>query len=91
MGGPTTAAALAKAAGLSLRALQRLFHDYVGVPPKWVIARFRLQEAAWRLAEGRDDLAGLAAELGFFDQAHFNRDFTRLLGVAPGEYRRRRG
>jgi AraC-like DNA-binding protein len=90
-GGPTTATALAKAAGLSLRALQRLFHDHVGVPPKWVIQRFRLQEAAWRLAEGCDDLAGLAAELGFFDQAHFSRDFTRLLGVAPGEYRRRQG
>ena len=36
-------------AGLSVRQLQRLFRKYVGVSPKWVIKRFRLQEAAERI------------------------------------------
>ncbi len=37
---------------LSKRTLQRLFSRYVGVSPKWVIRRCRLQEAADRLADG---------------------------------------
>src|SRR5256885_16496116 len=43
---------LAERAGVSVRALQRLFHDHVGVSPKWVIRRFRVHEAAERLASG---------------------------------------
>jgi transcriptional regulator GlxA family with amidase domain len=85
--GPTRAAELAERAGMSLRALQRLFAEYVGVPPKWVIARFRLQEAAYRLARGESlNLAALATELGYFDQAHLTRAFTRLVGQSPAEY-----
>ncbi|WP_170289156.1 helix-turn-helix domain-containing protein [Massilia sp. YMA4] len=85
--GPVSVAALAQAVGLDERALQRLFRTYVGVPPKWVIQRFRLQEAAARLARpGPVDLALLAQELGFFDQAHLTRGFTALVGRSPLEY-----
>lgn len=73
--------------GLSIRALQRLFRTYVGVTPKWVIKRFRLQEAAERLE--RDDateLAELASELGYYDQAHFVKDFKSVLGRSPAAY-----
>jgi AraC-like DNA-binding protein len=88
--GPRQAKALADEAGLSLRALQRLFHEYVGVSPKWVIRCFRLQEAAQRLAQGQKlQFARVAAELGYFDQAHLARDFTSLFGCPPAEYRRR--
>ena len=66
-----------------------MFNDYVGVSPKWVIQRYRLQEAAERLAEGRaTSLETLALELGFFDQAHFCRDFKALVGRTPAEYAR---
>lgn len=76
-------------AGLGVRALQRLFAEYVGVSPKWVLARYRLHEAMARLEAGTaPDLATLAAELGYFDQAHFTRDFKALLGRAPGAYAR---
>jgi AraC-like DNA-binding protein len=37
---------------LSIRTLQRMFHRYVGVSPKWLIRRYRLREAAERLASG---------------------------------------
>ena len=81
------AEALADAMGVSLRTLQRLFRDYVGVSPKWVIRRYRLQEAATRLAQGLDQpLADLAASLGYFDQAHLAREFTQLFGCPPSEY-----
>lgn len=72
---------------VSARTLQRLFHRYVGVGPKWVIRRYRLHDGAELLATGTvADPAALAVELGWFDQAHFNRDFRALIGSSPVEY-----
>lgn len=87
-----TVAALAAQAGINQRALQRLFQQYVGVGPKWVIQRYRMHEAVARLQTGGApepaQLAQLALDLGYFDQAHFIREFTALVGKPPGEYRR---
>ncbi|QKW35747.1 AraC family transcriptional regulator [Actinomadura sp. NAK00032] len=83
---------LAAEEGFSVRALQRLFHEYVGINPKWVIRRFRMQEAAERAASGAAvDWAALAAELGYADQAHFTRDFTAAVGTPPARYAREAG
>jgi len=71
---------------LNVRTLQRLFHRYVGVSPKWVIRRFRLQEAAERLERGEADSAQLALALGYFDQAHFIKDFKAQIGRSPEDY-----
>jgi AraC-like DNA-binding protein len=85
----TRVAQLARKFGTSERALQRLFREYVGVGPKWVIQRHRLLEAAARAAKARAvDWSDLALELGFADQAHFIRDFKRLVGQPPAEYTR---
>jgi AraC-like DNA-binding protein len=87
--GPTSVAQLCEHMAIGERHLQRLFANYVGVPPKWVIQRYRLQEAIWRLAQpDAPDLASLAHELGFFDQAHFSRSFAELVGSTPLDYRR---
>jgi AraC-like DNA-binding protein len=78
--------------GIGARRLQRLFAEYVGVGPKWVIRRYRMQEAAERAGTGTDvDWAALSAELGYADQAHFTRDFSRVIGVSPGQYARESG
>lgn len=85
----TTVAALTAGLGTTPRSLQRLFADWVGVSPKWVLQRHRVHLAAELL--GRDpelDLAGLAAAVGYYDQAHFTGDFVRAVGVPPGEYAR---
>jgi AraC-like DNA-binding protein len=75
--------------GIGTRRLQRLFADYVGVSPKWVVQRYRLHEAAERLAADEElDLATLAVELGYFDQAHFARDFKAIVGSPPNRYAR---
>ncbi len=75
--------------GMGVRTLQRLFARHVGVSPKWVIQRKRLHLAAERLASPQPpDLAGLAVELGYADQAHFVRDFGAVVGVPPASYRR---
>lgn len=70
--------------GMSVRGLQRLFAEYVGVGPKWVIRRYRLHEVTERLeAGGSIDWAVLAADLGYTDQAHFVRDFRDMFGEPP--------
>jgi len=84
-----TVDALAARAGMDKRALQRLFQQYVGVGPKWVIKRYRMHEAVARLQAGDiDTLAQLALDLGYFDQAHFIKDFAALVGKPPGAYQR---
>lgn len=84
-----TVDALAEQACMNKRALQRLFQQYVGVGPKWVIKRYRMHEAIAQLQAGAaPSLAQLALALGYFDQAHFIRDFTALVGKPPGEYAR---
>jgi AraC-like DNA-binding protein len=78
---------LSAASGLTARSLQRLFADYVGVSPKWVMRRARLHEAAERADSGElVDWAQLAADLGYADQAHLTRDFTTTIGVPPTRY-----
>ncbi|WP_308015077.1 AraC family transcriptional regulator [Nocardia coffeae] len=75
--------------GVPIRTLQRLFRRYVGANPKWVLRRYRLQDGAQLLADGRtEDLAALALDLGYFDQAHFSREFALEVGMAPLEYAR---
>lgn len=78
---------VAVGAGMSVRRLQRLFTEYVGASPKWVLRRARLQEAAARADAGTPlDLAALAADLGYADQAHLTRDFTATVGAPPSQY-----
>jgi AraC-like DNA-binding protein len=76
--------------GISARSLQRLFAEYVGASPKWVLRRARLHEAAMRAERGVGiDWAALAADLGYADQAHLTRDFTAAVGTPPARYARR--
>lgn len=78
---------LAAHTGHSVRTLQRLFRQHVGTSPKWVIQRYRLLEAAERLAQQPDsDLCQLALDLQYFDQAHFIKDFKAILGHTPRAY-----
>ena len=75
--------------GRPKRTLQRLFREQrwgqpqVGHPPLSV-----LHEAARRLeaAEAELQLAQLAQDLGYADQAHLTRDFRSLVGLTPGAY-----
>ncbi|MBE1487458.1 helix-turn-helix domain-containing protein [Plantactinospora soyae] len=82
--------ALADDLGMTVRGLQRLFAEYVGIGPKWVIRRYRLREVTERLERGEPvDWATLAAELGYADQAHFARDFKKMFGESPTWYAER--
>lgn len=78
---------LAARLGLSVRSVQRLFSEYVGLGPAWVVRRYRLHDAAAAALEGDDvDWARLAADLGYADQAHLVREFSAVVGTPPARY-----
>lgn len=80
---------LAHRAGMSERTLQRLFLRFAGVSPAWVLRRYRLLDAAEAVRDGGAvDWAGLAARLGYSDQAHLIRDFRAAVGQTPAAYAR---
>jgi AraC-like DNA-binding protein len=80
---------IARDHAVSSRTLQRVFRETVGVSPKWVLSRYRLHVAAERLATDLEpDLAALALELGYADQAHFTGDSRTTVGVTPSAYAR---
>ncbi len=68
------------------RSLQRLTRRRLGLTPKWLIQRRRLQEAAELLREPDETLAELAARLSYADEAHFVRDFKAVTGMTPREF-----
>ena len=74
--------------GLTARRLSTLFRREVGRSPKTVAMLMRFEQATTRIAEsvrqrGRVDLAAVAAETGYCDQAHLSREFVRFAGVPP--------
>ena len=78
---------LVEAFGMSERTLQRLCARRIGLSPKWLVQRRRLHEAAERLSgDDSPDLARVAVELGYADQAHFTRDFRTVTGLTPGGF-----
>lgn len=87
-----TVADLVSRTGIGKRSLQRLFNEYVGVSPKWVIRRYRLHELVERFNAGDpQDYVQLALELGYFDQAHLINDFRSIVGYSPTRYQRQSG
>ncbi len=75
---------LAGRSGIGKRSLQRIFSEYVGVSPKWVIRRYRLHELVERLNSGEElNWPDLALNLGYFDQSHLIHDFRSIAGYSP--------
>lgn len=72
--------------GASERTLQYAFKNYVGIGLKWIILRYRLQDVADAIDNGRDDWPAIAQEFGFSDQSHLIRDFKKVFGETPAQY-----
>jgi transcriptional regulator GlxA family with amidase domain len=79
---------LADRVGVSPRQLERDFREHVGLSPKQFLRVVRFQQVLGSLSAPRPDVpwAALAAEHGFYDQAHLIRDFHAFLGMAPGAW-----
>ena len=85
-GGSVPVGSLAEEVGWSRRHLAARFREHVGLPPKALARILRFERAAGRLRAGAG-LADAALDSGYYDQAHFNRDFREFAGVTPTEYR----
>lgn len=78
---------IATSSGLSERSMQRYFSEYIGVSPK-SFARIARFNAVTRLMETEPSLRWptILAEIGYFDAAHFAKDFKALSGQTPSAY-----
>jgi AraC-like DNA-binding protein len=78
---------LATELGWSRKHLISQFKEQIGLAPKTVARVLRFRRAI-RLLEGQESVrwAEIAYDCGYYDQAHFNRDFREFTGLTPGEY-----
>lgn len=70
--------------GFSLKNLQRIFNKRIGLTPKKFARIMRFQNAHRKISkEGLKNLIIIALDSGYFDQAHFNREYKNLAGCNP--------
>lgn len=89
MAQPPSLERLAQQLGTSPFALLRAFKAAYGMPPHAWLTDARVRRARHLLDAGTAP-AEAAVAVGFTDQPHLNRHFTRIVGVTPGAYRRER-
>jgi AraC-like DNA-binding protein len=79
---------VAERLGVTPRHLRRVFTESIGVAPKEFARSVRLQRAV-QSAAASPDWARIAAESGYYDQAHLISDFRDLVGLTPAAFLRR--
>jgi AraC-like DNA-binding protein len=89
-GGEVRVESVATQLGVTARHLRRAFTESVGIGPKEFARTVRLQRAV-RSAATSKDWARIAADAGYYDQAHLIADFRRLVGLTPGAFLKRAG
>jgi AraC-like DNA-binding protein len=78
---------LQRETGYSWRYIDRLFKEYVGLPPKVLAGIFRFQRfyRKWATTDSFDRLKEELYDF-YYDQAHFSREFRRMTGHAPQQF-----
>lgn len=79
---------LARDIGWSRKRLIHRFRREIGLPPKLIARLMRLHSAIGELSKSSRDLAEIALDAGYADQAHFNRDFRAFSGTTPARFRK---
>ena len=82
--------AVARELGVSERQLRRRFHAAAGYGPKTLARVLRFCRFVEAIDAGRADLAAIAFDAGYADQAHLTRETTRLAGLPPAAFMRTR-
>jgi len=77
---------LARLCGLSRFQFLRRFTHSAGLTPHAWLVRLRLERACAALAAAKGSVAQVAADVGFYDQSHFNRAFRTAYGAPPSAY-----
>jgi AraC-like DNA-binding protein len=85
--GARSIGALSRDLSCSRKTLIQRFHAQIGLSPKSVAGILRFAHAVERIrAADEESWANLAIACGYYDQAHFNRDFRRYSGRTPREF-----
>ena len=85
---PLQVSELAAAADMSVAQLERSARRVLGLTPKQLVMRFRIEEALRLLTTTDLPLAEVARASGYYDQSAFARHFGRVVGSPPAAYRR---
>ncbi len=88
---PLTASDLAQAAGMQTAQLERRMRRLLGISPRQLIVRVRVEEAIHRIMHSTRPLAEIAADCGFSDHAAMTRQVKNLFGVPPSTLRSEAG
>ncbi|MFN3258626.1 MAG: helix-turn-helix domain-containing protein [Ilumatobacter sp.] len=78
---------LAVAADMTVAQLERTARRVLGLTPKQLIMRFRVERALQLLVTTSDPIADVAHACGYYDQSAFGRHFRRVVGTSPSAYR----
>jgi AraC-like DNA-binding protein len=79
---------LAALVHLSISQFERRFRKVFQISPLKHVMNVRIRAASLRLTTTNDTIAAIAQECGFYDHPHFTRNFSKLMGLAPKEYRK---
>ncbi len=82
---------LAEMAGLSVRQLERRFRKTFQTSPRAYLIRVRVLAACDLLEHAEQSVTDVALEVGFYDHSDFSRQFRRIIGQSPTDYRRQKG
>ncbi len=89
-GGQRSIGWLTQQLGWSRKRMAAEFRDHIGLPPKQLARIVRFNRAARCVtAERPVRWTEIAMRCGYYDQAHFNRDFRQFAGATPSEYLQR--
>ncbi len=65
--------------------LIKKFKRIVGMTPHQFCIQNRIRKAQ-SLLDAEQVICGVAAEMGFYDQSHFDKAFQKIVGISPSEY-----
>jgi transcriptional regulator GlxA family with amidase domain len=84
---PIAIAAVANELGMSVRQLERLCREHVGLGPASLYRQLRMRYANWLIENTDRSVTEIAIEAGFADCAHFSRQFKDAYGLSPSTRR----
>ena len=79
---------LAALVHLSVSQFERRFRKVFQISPLKHIMNVRIRAASLQLTTTNDTIASIAMDCGFYDHSHFTRNFRKIMGVSPKEYRK---